>query len=72
MNGNKLMITCANKLLNIIYSVMKNNMDFKDPELVDRMVIDELMTLRFIHNTENVVFLGPPGSIEYAMFCNCC
>lgn len=35
MNGNKLMITCANKLLNIVYSVMKNNMDFKDPELVD-------------------------------------
>ena len=35
MNGNKLMITCANKLLNIIYSVMKNNMDFKDPELVN-------------------------------------
>ena len=34
MNGNKLMTTCANKLLNIIYSVMKNNMDFKDPELV--------------------------------------
>ena len=35
MNGNKLMITCADKLLNIVYSVMKNNMDFKDPELVD-------------------------------------
>ena len=35
MNGNKLMITCANKLLNILYSFMKNNMDFKDPELVD-------------------------------------
>ena len=35
MKGNKLMITCANKLLNIIYSVMKNNMDFKDPELVN-------------------------------------
>ena len=35
MNGNKLMITCANKLLNIIYSVMKNNMDFRDPELVN-------------------------------------
>jgi transposase len=35
MKGNKLMIACANKLLNIIYSVMKNNTDFKDPELVN-------------------------------------
>jgi hypothetical protein len=35
MNGNKLMIACANKLLNIVYSLMKNNMDFKDPELAD-------------------------------------
>lgn len=35
MKGNKLMITCTNKLLNIIYSVMKNNMEFKDSELVN-------------------------------------
>ena len=28
---------------------------------IDRSVIDDLMTLRFMHNTENVVFLGPPG-----------
>ena len=35
MKGNKLMITCANKLLNIIYSVMKNNIDFKGSELVN-------------------------------------
>ena len=27
----------------------------------DRPVMDHLMTLRFMHNTENVVFLGPPG-----------
>ena len=31
MKGNKLMIACSNKLLNIIYSVLKNNMDFEDP-----------------------------------------
>ena len=32
MSGNKLIVACSNKLLNIIYSVMKNNVDFKDPE----------------------------------------
>jgi transposase len=31
MKGNKLMIACSNKLLNIIYSVLKNNKDFEDP-----------------------------------------
>jgi len=23
--------------------------------------MDDLLTLRFVHNAENVVFLGPPG-----------
>ncbi len=31
MKGNKLMIACSNKLLNIIYSVLKNDKDFEDP-----------------------------------------
>ena len=31
MKGNKLMIACSNKLLNIIYSLLKNNKDFEDP-----------------------------------------
>ncbi len=35
--------------------------DFSFQPSIDRSVIDDLMTLRFIHNTENVVFLGPPG-----------
>ena len=38
-----------------------DNFDFSFQPSIDRMVIDELMTLRFIQNTENVVFLGPPG-----------
>ena len=37
------------------------NFDFSFQPGIDRAVIDELMTLRFIHNTENIVFLGPPG-----------
>ena len=35
--------------------------DFSFQQSIDRSVINDLMTLRFIHNRENVVFLGPPG-----------
>ncbi len=35
--------------------------DFSFQPSIDRTVIDDLLTLRFIHNMENVVFLGPPG-----------
>ncbi len=35
--------------------------DFSFQKSIDRSVIDDLMTLRFMHNRENVVFLGPPG-----------
>ena len=38
-----------------------DDFDFSFQPSIDRPVIDELMTLRYIHNTENVVFLGPPG-----------
>ena len=34
--------------------------DFSFQPSIDRSVIDDLMTMRFIHNVENVVFLGPP------------
>ena len=35
--------------------------DFSFQPSIDRKVMDDLMTMRFIHNSENVVFLGPPG-----------
>ena len=35
--------------------------DFKFQPTVDRKLVDELLTMRFVHNAENVVFLGPPG-----------
>ncbi len=38
-----------------------DDFDFPFQPSIDRSVIDDLMTLRFMHNTENVVFLGPPG-----------
>ena len=35
--------------------------DFPFQPSIDKSVINDLMTLRFVHNHENVVFLGPPG-----------
>ena len=35
--------------------------DMKFQPSIDPAVINDLGSLRFIHNTENVVFLGPPG-----------
>ena len=35
--------------------------DFKFQQSIDERVIADLATLRFIHNSENIVFLGPPG-----------
>jgi len=35
--------------------------DFSFQPSIYRNTINELLTLRFLHNKENVVFLGPPG-----------
>ena len=35
--------------------------DYHAQPSVDRKVIDELATMRFVHNAENVIFLGPSG-----------
>jgi len=35
--------------------------DFSFQPSIDRRQIDELATLRFMENAENIVFLGPPG-----------
>ncbi|MGC9193719.1 MAG: IS21-like element helper ATPase IstB [Thermoplasmata archaeon] len=35
--------------------------DFTFQPTIDRSIINELLTMRFIHEKENVVFLGPPG-----------
>ena len=35
------------------------DLDFQ--KSIDKKVIDELCTLRFINNQENIIFLGPPG-----------
>ena len=38
-----------------------DDFDMKFQPSIDPAVIKDLASLRFIHNTENVVFLGPPG-----------
>jgi DNA replication protein DnaC len=35
--------------------------DFEFQPSIDRAVINEIASLKFVHNAENVVFLGPPG-----------
>ena len=35
--------------------------DFSFQPSIDKSAINDLMTLRFIRNRENLVFLGPPG-----------
>lgn len=37
------------------------NFDFSFQPSIDKKQIDELATMRFLENKENVVFLGPPG-----------
>ena len=38
-----------------------DDFDFPFPPSIDKRQIDELATMRFLENGENVVFLGPPG-----------
>ena len=45
----------------IPYNKTIADFDFEFQPSIEVDVINELMTLRFIHNAENVVFLGPPG-----------
>ena len=38
-----------------------DDFDFSFQPSIDKRQIDELATMRFLENGENVVFLGPPG-----------
>ncbi|MCL2298781.1 MAG: IS21-like element helper ATPase IstB [Firmicutes bacterium] len=38
-----------------------NDFDFSFQPSIDKRQIDELATMRFLENGENIVFLGPPG-----------
>jgi DNA replication protein DnaC len=38
-----------------------DDFDYAFQPSIDKRVVEELRTLRFVHNAENVVLLGPPG-----------
>ena len=38
-----------------------DDFDFKFQPSIDKASIKEMASLKFVHNAENVVFLGPPG-----------
>lgn len=43
------------------YQKKLEDFDFAAQPSIDKRLVDELATLRFIDNRENVIFLGPPG-----------
>ena len=49
------------KLSNLPYLKKFDDFDFAAQPGVDRRLIDELATGRFLHEGRNIVFLGPPG-----------
>jgi len=51
----------ALRLSGIPYNKTFEDFDFKFQPSIDLEVVNDLKTLRFIHNAENIVFLGPPG-----------
>jgi len=51
----------ALRLSKIPYLKSLSDFNFDFQPSIDTAVINELKTLRFIHNAENVVLLGPPG-----------
>jgi DNA replication protein DnaC len=40
---------------------MLEEFDFGFQSSIDKKVIEDLATLRFVHNAENIILLGPPG-----------
>ena len=54
---------CENQIQMSGFSIRKplDNFDFSFQPSIDKRQIDELATMRFLENGENVVFLGPPG-----------
>lgn len=51
------------RMKNAAFPVKKTleDFDFEFQKSIDKKVIEDLATLRFVHNSENVVFPGPPG-----------
>ena len=46
---------------NLPYQKRLDTFDFHEQPSIDKRLIEELATGRFLHEGRNVVFLGPPG-----------
>ena len=46
---------------NLPYQKRLDTFDFQQQPSIDKRLIDELATGRFLHEGSNIVFLGPPG-----------
>jgi len=51
------------RMKSAVFPVKKtvDEFNFEFQSSIDKKVIEDLATLRFVHNAENVVLLGPPG-----------
>lgn len=54
-------IEVKSKLARLPYRKTLSEFDFTFQPSVDEKLIKELATMAFVHRTENVIFLGPPG-----------
>ena len=61
--SNKVATTIRKRTKNAGFPLLKriDEFDFAFQPSIDRTVLKDLATLRFVDNAENVVFLGPPG-----------
>jgi DNA replication protein DnaC len=56
-------VAIERRMKSAVFPVKKTleEFDFEFQKSIDKKIIEDLATLRFVHNSENVVFLGPPG-----------
>jgi len=56
-------VAIERRMKSAVFPVKKTleEFDFEFQKSIDKKVIEDLATLRFVHNAENVVFLGPPS-----------
>jgi DNA replication protein DnaC len=56
-------VAVEKRMKSTVFPVKKTleNSGFEFQKSIDKKVIEDLATLIFVHNSENVVFLGPPG-----------
>ncbi len=56
-------VAIERKMKSAVFPVKKTLEEFyfDFQKSIDKKIIEDLATLRFVHNSENVVFFGPPG-----------